>query len=589
MAEPKYILWHHTKRAGHWLGWRFLHLFFPGVIHYLTDKYQDRHHHLVADTMYAITAITLVTVNIALGIWWTRIFTPVDVDLNVQVSNVISNHSFDIDIILHNGSEPIDRAELFIHVPPGFTPTKHNQFVQLQEFGEVRVPIGQLDPGEIQHIIIPGWLTGEVGSTQRVTAFLKYYHANHQWEVVDSITYPIHVSSFEVISTFPESILNQEEFTWSIEYTNHGSQPVENAKLQLQLPSDLTVQRVDGGEFSPDGNTITIAHVDAQTKGTITIHSLFSETSDSNKVIGVTVLLEDGFGRFSVQGSQELAADVLRPRIGVEVIPAQRTANLGDRVRYTIRLTNIGDADLDHFTVNADLSGAAFSFSGIYAPEASQNGSRLTWELNQVILPGESVELPFSVPTIASLTDHNLSVSVTASAQAVISDIQVTTISQLTSAIVKFNSRISLDTQILFSGPSGEQFGYGPWPVESDEITAARVFWSIQNINNNVSNARVVTTLPGQVEWAGHSSVSYGSALEYNPATRQVSWNVGDLPADGRTLGVSFEVRILPNWQQVGKRIRFTNETMLSGTDSFTQILLTRTADPVFTPDPVQP
>lgn len=590
-TAPKYILWHHTKRAGHWLGWKILHLFFPTVVHYFTDKYQNRHHHLVVDTVYSTTAIVLLVTNVALGIWWLKIFAPVDVHVEVQVpQHMVSNSPTDVDVLLVNGPEPVSEVAVEVEVPPGFELTKSEQAKEQKQHadGSVDVHIGSLQPFEKQHLIIPGWFVGQVGEVSKVRAFVRYRHFNHAWEVVDSQSFAVSSSNFVVESTIPKHVLNEQIFDWPIQFENNSTRPLTNAQIVLTLPSDLVIHAVEGGDYVADQTTLQLPDTLAQSNGMVHVQAAFHETSDSNKIISLDPQLSNSQGQFVSQGKIDLGADALRPRISIQVTPSRSTANLGDTIYYTIAIQNIGDASLDHCVVTANLSGEAFNLGRIYAPDATQSGNTLSWTIDQTLEPQASTQIRFSVSTLPSLTDHNLSAGVSVNAQANISDIEVKTISQEVSSEVKFNSHMTLDATALFTGPSGEEFGYGPWPTQVNQITAVRVFWSVKNVNNSIHQAVISTTLPGQVEWTNNFSVSYGTGLTYHAASRTVTWDVGSLPADGTTLGVSFEVRVLPNYLQLGKVIRLTNETSLSAVDSFTGSHLFQIAAPVFTADPVQ-
>lgn len=589
-ATGKKTIWHHTKRAGHWFGWRILHLFFPTVVHYLTDKYQNKHHHLVVDTIFATTAIILITVNVALGIWWTKVFTPVDVSMGIELPEVaLANAPLDFEVLLQNGDEEVGGAVLVVEFPSGLEPVQSTYLDHVVGSGDhvLEIPIGQLEKNELRILPIQAWYVGDIGRQQKIRTFLTYTHLQQKWEVTHGASFIAETSTLTFDTQVPEQVLNNENFDWHLTFQNAASQPITNLTFDLTIPSDLTIQSVEGGEYSSADQTITVAEVAAGAEGVVNITGVFHETFDSNKQISVAAFIPGHLGNLYAQGSQDVGANALRPSISLSVAPDRAAVNLGETIYYTIYLKNVGDADLSHFVVTAHLDGEAFNIAGAVGVGAVQSNSTLTWTLDETIAPGETRQLRFSAPTRSSLTDHNLSVRVDVSAQAVISDIEVKTVSQVASSEVKFNSSMTLNTSVLYSGPSGEQFGYGPWPVQANQISAARIFWSIKNVNNQVNQAVVSTTLPGQVEWTGHSSVSYGSGLSYDQATRTVSWTVGSLPADGRTLGVSFEVRVLPNYLQVGKYIRLTNETALSGVDSFTGVHLNRISSPVMSPDPV--
>jgi hypothetical protein len=136
--------------------------------------------------------------------------------------------------------------------------------------------------------------------------------------------------------------------------------------------------------------------------------------------------------------------------------------------------------------------------------------------------------------------------------------------------------RIPLATKVNFSNiearyytSEGDQLGRGPLPPQVGKTTKYWIFVKILNTTNAINKAAFNTSLPEGVEFTGKQSVSIGPQLDYNSASRAISWKYSSLPANSQT-GLYFEVAVTPQSFQVGQNILLTNSLQFSATDDFT-------------------
>src|SRR3990167_6601620 len=73
------------------VSWKLSHLFFPTIIHFLTDKYHGRTHHLVVDTIYMVVTFVFIAANLGLGVWFYLYFTPAQLDVRVFTSTHVES------------------------------------------------------------------------------------------------------------------------------------------------------------------------------------------------------------------------------------------------------------------------------------------------------------------------------------------------------------------------------------------------------------------------------------------------------------------------------------------------------------------
>ena len=124
----------------------------------------------------------------------------------------------------------------------------------------------------------------------------------------------------------------------------------------------------------------------------------------------------------------------------------------------------------------------------------------------------------------------------------------------------------------------------GPMPPAANKETTYALEWKISNTRNRVSGATVTTTLPTYVSWKNVVlPASEAANVTYNEVTRQLIWNVGDVPAGTASRILSMKVGITPSIQQVGSSPNLTGSVVLTGKDAFTGQDLTITKLPLNT------
>ncbi|PIY93289.1 MAG: hypothetical protein COY69_02435 [Candidatus Magasanikbacteria bacterium CG_4_10_14_0_8_um_filter_32_14] len=122
--------------------------------------------------------------------------------------------------------------------------------------------------------------------------------------------------------------------------------------------------------------------------------------------------------------------------------------------------------------------------------------------------------------------------------------------------------------EIRYYTVEGDQIGRGPLPPKVNEETK---YWAIIQMTNgtsNISNLHLNTTLPSYVSWTGKSSVSIGNDISFNQNTRQISWNLKNLPAN-TSEGVYFELSIIPDASMLTTNPIILKNISITGQDSF--------------------
>lgn len=538
---------HVTKKTGH--------ILFPYLWHYFTDDYKDRLHHLVIDTLLSFVILGLLGSNIVLGAWFYLFSIQPDVQVTMTAPDlVISGEPLTLATTLVVGNKTISGVDVKVIVPTGFV--ADTPLIYTWE---------HLSAQQEQVISITGRFTGTVQQTYRAIALYSYRYYGQSFSGSTTVEFTVDTSSLEVVAHTPDQILNNESFTWTIEYYNSAQTDRSNVCIQLDIPEAFALKS-SSLPISESGQ-ISLDTVPAQMGGTISITGSFSNAvGEGKQVIGVA-----GIDQCTTTALRQInlqqPLEVLTPRLQISTA-GPSIANVGDRLLYTVTYTNSGDVTLEAIATTVVITGA----ETLYWTDAS-------------LAAGERRTKTFTLNTVNSSTrQKNLTTGYSVSATAVIAGIGVRTYTPSVSYQTKFNSTLAV------SQVANYELGYGPYPLRAWEITAVRVFWQVEDFTNDLSNVTLQATLPSQVEWTGHAAVTEGGAMSYDAATRMVTWHTSSIPSFSHAQGASFEVRVLPNSDQVGKQINLTNDLHFSARDSFTGVILQRfvgalRTDQVITPE----
>ena len=259
-----------------------------------------------------------------------------------------------------------------------------------------------------------------------------------------------------------------------------------------------------------------------------------------------------------------------------------------------IRWTNNLDTQLNNLSITAKISGNAFDPKTIHAADGFYNSSdsTMTWDKNTEsgfaeVGPGDSGAVDFSLSPLALFSDSTgmlseplINIDVSIKGENAIEGNAVQELDNSESKVIKIISDAGLAAKALYY--SGPFTNTGSIPPKVGGPTTYTIVWTLSNTSNNISNAQVRATLPAWISFVGPISPP-AEDLTYDPATEQIIWNVGGIPAGtGITATdreVAFQVSLNPSLSQVGTSPILINDAVLTGHDDFANVDITVNKD----------
>jgi hypothetical protein len=202
--------------------------------------------------------------------------------------------------------------------------------------------------------------------------------------------------------------------------------------------------------------------------------------------------------------------------------------------------------------------------------------------------PGDSGEVSFSFYSLANSiqtrTIKNPHIDVLVKIVGDRSGSDTSTISSEGKIMIKFPSVLTF-TAKSFRGV-GPFSNTGPIPPKADKESTYTINWTITNANNDLKDAVVTAVLPAGVEWKNEIS-PINERISYNPETRIVTWNIGNISlGTGFTYSpkeVSFKVGIVPSVIQINNIPDLVTRLKISAMDTYTETQIVSEVQPVTT------
>jgi hypothetical protein len=274
---------------------------------------------------------------------------------------------------------------------------------------------------------------------------------------------------------------------------------------------------------------------------------------------------------------------------------ADDTVNAGDTLTYVITYQNTGNTGLRDAIISAEINGKILDFSKISVENGSYDSNKnvITWKASDVpelanINPKATGKVTFSIPVksvipIVNKLDKNFVISSVAK----IDSRDIPTPVNSNKIIGSNKLELKLASKVLFDvkGYYNDQNikNSGPIPLEVSKLTTFTIHWSLTNVSNDLTDARIVSALPSGIKWMGQVYPT-NEKINYNERTNELSWDIGAVSAGTGVLEkpheVAFQIGVTPSANQIGTGINLINKSIFTANDSFVNQGVTLEGEP---------
>lgn len=533
--------------------------------------------------------------------------------------NIISGRNIDIEIqgpqiikagdeinlqttITNNNKAPLTSVSVTFSYPSGTL----SALDRASSFPIDEQKIGTINQKQIANVSSRAIIFGESNVEQEIRVTMEYRFPDSNAIYLKEKSYKVLIgaSPLDLSIDLPSEVNSGQEFSAIIKLVSNSETVLKNVSLTLDYPAtgfmlkSAEPQPLTGGKIwqlgdIPAGSEKVIklmCVIEGQNediksfRAKVTSSPLGSsdqEVFEYGEVFN-TATIKRSFvnANFTINGSNRSEV-VIKPGSQIEVFVKWEN-NLTDRI-------------LDGKVV-ARLEGSLIDKYSISSTEGFYNSSEdnIIWDKSNTIgladlEPGEAGESSFHFRLLnfddkVILENPSLKISLSFEGRRVDSNQLSEFVSTNSNKIVKVETLPSFEAYSSYGlGPLKNS---GPLPPRVGVETTFSIVWSVSNTINSLENGKIKTTLPAYVGWIGSFSPPDEKVI-YDPSTREVSWEVGEVETgvgyESSARQVYFQVSVTPSLSQLGQFVRLTNKAVFQSVDSFTDTVIVKEQDAVTT------
>lgn len=407
---------------------------------------------------------------------------------------------------------------------------------------------------------------------------------------VNVISTPI---SLEVMA--PQNISTGDAVNYLITFKNNGNDDFENLKIKVDYPGGFTFSRSEPASLESN-NVWYVGRLSPGQEGKIVISGKIEGNRDEVKTVKSYIgSVENG----SFVAYNEEDADT---RISSSPLAISQTVNgMADlsvdpnqNLSFSISFKNEGQIGLRDVIVTENIDSTVLDYStlqmeGGYFDESTKT---ITWKSSDYPIlknlePGAGGSIDFSIKVkdiipIGGPQDKNFVISSVAKIDSpdIPTPIHMNKIIAGNKMDTKLNSKLILAVNGYYTDPNIQNSG--PIPPRVGSETSYTIHWAVTNTTNDLSGVRVESSLPTGVVPTG-LKVPEGANLSFNERNNTVVWEIGNMAAGTGILSapkeVSFQIKVKPSVESLGKELDLLGPSTIYGTDYFTGVSLTSLVD----------
>lgn len=493
--------------------------------------------------------------------------------------------------VVNRNRVPLELATLVLEYPEGSAEDSG-------ALARITRDAGTIGAGETHQEAFTVQLYGQEGSQKQLTAHLEFRvpgsNAVYDKDEIAAVT--VRTSPVRLTLTATDKAIPNQEVPFKFTIIGNGTATLGDTTLIVQYPDGFTFTRSDVQPTS--GNNIWyLGDLPPGVNRTITAYGTIAGGSNDLKTIRASIgvqskknekLLDTTYN--SVAQTITMTSSFLKTNLSLNDKTTSTVAVTGSEdIQVILPWQNVTGAELTNVEIRVRLGGSAYDPSKVKSSTAffDSANNQLVWTKQESsvlasVAPGQEGTFSFAIaPRATNVTNPTITFTVD------IAGIQSGGVALTATGVDTKKAVVSSDLNLLAKTLhyGGQIQNSGPMPPAANKETTYTVDLQVTNVRNKVSGVKVATILPVNVVWKNMVlPQSEAANVSYNSVTREVVWNVGDVPAGTGTTtsprSVAIKVGITPSLNQVGLRPDMTGEFRITGKDMFTNtdILFTKKA-----------
>lgn len=510
-----------------------------------------------------------------------------NVDIKIAGPSVVaSGEEVDLNISLINQNHAdLQTVVLSIEYPTGASADKDASLPLVHSSDSV----GTIPSGSTVDRAIKIFLLGDKDEVKTITLKLEYQVAGSNAVFSKVKKYDITIGSSPVILNVasPQEVSAGQEISFNASVSSNSSSLLRNVVLVAEYPYGFTFN--SSSQTAKQGNTVwNLGDLKSGDKKTIVISGTLQaqdgeqrtfKFSVGTKIPGSTKDVD------TVLSQANPTITVSKPFIDAHMAfagdeSASIPTNAGDNMSGLITFSNTLPEQIHDVSASVVLTGSALDRQSVQVGGGGfyqSSNNTILWDKNSVqsfnqINPGDSKNISFSFTTLrlpVGTKNPTVQAVLTVRGTRTSSSGAVGDVSVVIAKTIKINANLTLVAKSLQGGPI---VNTGSHPPRAESPSAYTINWALSNMWNDVSGAKVTTTLPTYMEWTGQVSPSTANIM-YNSGTRTIVWSPDSVSAGaGFTVSpkeVFFQVKINPSLSQVGSAPNLISSISFVGNDTF--------------------